>query len=440
MRNTKDSLKSMNVQTKQQRIAGLARRMPNKGIKSLNHYVDIAWMDEAYHRVRKDAAVGIDGVTWQEYGESLEENLSSLLNRFKSGNYYAPAAKRVYIPKGDNSDEQRPIDIPALEDKVLQRAVSMVLEPIFEEDFLAVSYAFRPNRKAHQALELLWKVARDTNGCWVLVIDIQKYFNSIQHDILRTFYKQRVCDGVIRRVLGKWLKAGILEEGEIRYPKEGTSQGSVISPILSNIYLHEVLDKWFEKDIKPRLSATSQLIRFADDAIILFESKQDAQRVLRVIGKRFERFGLKLHPAKTKLVYYGPPNSDSKKTETFDFLGFTHYWGRSRSGRWIPKRKTAKVRLARSIRKVYRWCKAERHKPVKQQWKTLCRKIRGHFNYYGITFNYQSISAFVYQAKCSWRKWLDRRNRERHMNWEKFNRLLERYPLPKPKIVHSYVA
>ena len=430
----------MEVQTKQQRIAELARRMPNESFMSLNHYIDLPWMHEAYRRTRKNAVVGVDGITSAEYEMNLDENLQSLLDRFKSGSYYAPAVKRVYIPKDDTGKEKRPIGIPTLEDKILQRAICMVLEPIFEVDFLDCSYGFRIERSVHQAVEVMWHTARELGGCWVLEVDIRKYFETIKHEYLRSFYKQRVCDGVITRILGKWLKAGVMENGAIYYPEDGTPQGGVVSPLLSNLYLHEVLDTWFENEIKPRLSGKAHLIRFADDFVILFEKKHDAERVQRVLAKRFGRYGLTVHPEKTRLVYFGPSRGKKRKSTKFNFLGFTHYWGKSQYGRWIPKRKTAKDRLKRSIKRVHSWCKANRHSPVKDQWKSLCRKVHGHYNFYGITFNAKSLNMYFEQVKGSWRKWLDRRNREKHMNWGKFNRLLERYPLPKPRIVHSYIT
>lgn len=441
LRDTKrDSRKSMDVQTKQQRIAGLARRLPDEAIKSLNHYIDEHWLHEAYRRTRKDAAAGVDSMVSEEYEKELDDNIRSLLDRLKSGRYYAPAVRRVYIPKGDHTGGMRPIGIPTLEDKVLQRAISMLLEPIFEEDFLDFSYGFRPGRSAYQAVEDLWRTAKKLGGCWVLEVDIRKYFDTITHKHLRTFYKQRVCDGVIRRVLGKWLKAGVMENGTVFYPEEGTPQGGVISPLLSNLYLHEVLDKWFEGEIKPRLKGESRLIRYADDFVILFRMKEDAVRVQNVLYKRFERYGLTIHPEKTRLVHFTIQGVESEGINTFNFLGFTHYWGKSRSGKWIPKRKTAKERLKRSVRKVHLWCETNRHLPVREQWKVLCRKVHGHYNYFGITFNQKSVALYFEQVKRSWRKWLDRRNREKHMDWEKFNRLLERYPLPRPRIVHSYVA
>jgi group II intron reverse transcriptase/maturase len=430
----------MNVRTKQQRIAELARHTAGEGIKSLNHYIDLDWMREAYRRTRKDGATGVDKVTSAEYEEHLEENLRSLLERLKSGSYHAPAVRRVYIPKGDKGGEKRPIGIPTLEDKILQRAICMVLEPIFEEDFQDCSYGFRPGRSVHQTLEMIGKTAVWMLGCWVLEVDIRKYFDTVKHDHLRAFYKQRVCDGVIRRILGKWLKAGVMEDGTLSYPEDGTPQGGVVSPLLSNIYLHEVLDKWFEEEIKPRLTGRAVLVRYADDFVIMFETEYDARRVQNVLWKRFGRFGLTLHAEKTRLVYYGPPYQKKTKGGTFSFLGFTHYWGKSRKGKWIPKRKTSKERLKRSIRRIHLWCKANRHRPVKEQWQELERKVRGHYQFYGITNNSKSINQYHIQVERSWRKWLDRRNREKHMTWEKFRRMQERYPVPEPRIVHSYIT
>jgi group II intron reverse transcriptase/maturase len=268
--NTEDALESTNVCTKQQRIAELARRMPDAGFTSLAYYIDLEWMYEAYRRTRKDGAVGVDDVTAEAYEADLEGNLRDLLERFKSGRYFAPPVKRVYIPKGDG--RFRPIGIPALEDKILQRAVVMVLSSLYEEDFLDCSYGFRPGRSVHQALEALWKGVMDMGGCWVLEVDIKSYFDTVEHKHLREFVRKRVHDGVLLRVIGKWLKAGVFEDGAIRYPEEGTPQGGVISPLLSNIYLHEVLDVWFEEEVKPRLNGEAKLIRFADDYVILFKS------------------------------------------------------------------------------------------------------------------------------------------------------------------------
>ena len=437
--NTEDTLESESVYTKQQRIAELAKQMPDAGFTSLAYHIDLEWLKEAYRQTRKDGAAGVDDVTAAQYETDLENNLSSLLERFKSGSYFAPPVKRVYIPKEVGGEPIRPIGIPTLEDKILQRAVVMLLAPLYEQDFLDCSYGFRPGRNAHQALEALWQAIMGMGSvCWVLEVDIKSYFDTVKHGYLREFYKKRVRDGVVNRVLGKWLKAGVMEDGALHYPKEGTPQGGVISPLLANIYLHEVLDVWFEREVRPRLKGRAELIRFADDFVIVFSNEDDAYRVNEVLPKRFERFGLTIHDTKTRLVDFRRPGGRDSEPEVFDFLGFTHYWGKSRKGKWVVKRKTTKKKLKQAVRRVYEWCKRNRHKPVEEQWRTLSRKLHGHYGYYGITFNMRGVKSFYEQAKRSWRKWLNRRSRDKDMPWERFNRLLKRYPLPTPRIVHQY--
>ena len=437
--NTRGALESKDVYTKQQRIAELAKQMPEAGFTSLAYHIDLEWMKEAYRRTRKDGALGVDGVTAEQYEADLDNNLLGLLERFKSGSYYAPPVKRVYIPKEVGGERIRPIGIPTLEDKILQRAVVMLLTPLYEQDFLDCSYGFRPKRSAHQALERLWHgIMGMGGGCWVLEVDIKSYFDTVKWGHLREFYKKRVRDGVVNRVLGKWLKAGVMEDGEIRYPEEGTPQGGVISPLLSNIYLHEVLDVWFEREVRPRLRGKAELVRFADDFIIVFSNEADAFQVREVLPKRFERFGLTIHETKTRLVDFCRPGGKSTDSGSFDLLGFSHYWGKSRKGHWVVQRKTAKKKFKQAVRRVYQWCKANRHMPVRDQWRTLSRKVQGHYGYYGVTFNMRCIKGFYEQVKRSWRKWLNRRSRNKDMPWERFDRLLMRYPLPRPRIVHQF--
>jgi RNA-directed DNA polymerase len=437
--NTGDALESGDVYTKQQRIAELAKQMPEAGFTSLAYYIDLEWLKEAYRRTRKDGAAGVDDVTAAQYEEDLDKNLSVLLERFKSGSYFAPPVKRVYIPKEVGGERTRPIGIPTLEDKILQRAVVMLLTPLYEHDFLDCSYGFRPERSAHQALEALWQAIMGMGGdCRVLEVDIKSYFDTVKWGHLRDFYKKRVRDGVVTRVLGKWLKAGVMEDGAVHYPQEGTPQGGVISPLLANIYLHEVLDVWFEREVRPRLRGRAELVRFADDAVIIYSSEADASRVLEVLPKRFGRFGLAIQESKTRLVEFHRPNGEGNGSGSFDFLGFTHFWARSRRGKWVVQRKTAKKKLKQAVRRVYQWCRENRHMPVKEQWRKLSRKVQGHYGYYGITFNMRGIQGFYEQVRRSWRKWLNRRSRDKDMPWERFERLLERYPLPRPRIVHRY--
>ena len=291
------------ISTRQRKIAELARREPKMTLTTLAHHIDEVWMREAYRRIRKDAAAGVDGVTAAQYEADLEANLSGLLERFKSGRYRAPAVRRVHLEKPGTS-KTRPIGIPTLEDKILQRAVLMVLEPVYEQDFLECSYGFRPGRGAHQALQSLWEGLMEFGGGWVIDLDIEDFFGSVDWGHLRSFLDQRVQDGVIRRAIGKWLNAGVMEAGELSYPQRGTPQGGVISPTLSNVYLHEVLDEWFEHEVKPRLRGRAFEVRYADDAVLVFEHEDDARRVLVVLAKRLEKYGLRLHRDKTRMVEF----------------------------------------------------------------------------------------------------------------------------------------
>ncbi len=423
----------------------LAKRSPQMGFTSLAYLMDIDWLREAFYRTRKNGAPGVDGQTWAEYAEQLEEHLQSLLDRAKSGTYRAPPVRRVHIPKGGSNTETRPIGIPTLEDKVLQRAVVMLLEPIYEQDFYDGSYGFRPGRSAHQALETLWKQTMNSGGGWILEVDIRKFFDTLDHAHLRTFLQRRMRDGVLKRLIGKWLKAGVMEDGNVSYPDAGSPQGGVVSPILSNVFLHYVLDAWFETEVKPRLRGRAYLIRYADDFVIGFTREDDARRVMDVLPKRFGKYGLAIHPDKTRLVRFQRPSRATTGKEddgpcgpeTFQLLGFTHYWARSRKGRWVVKRKTASKRLSRAIRSIADWCRWNRHRPVCQQHHTLSQKVRGHYAYYGITANGRSLANFLDAVQRCWRKWLNRRDRQRTMDWDKFNRLLKRYPLPPVRIVHS---
>lgn len=439
---------STTVSTKRERIAELAQQSPQMAFTSLAHLMDLDWLLEAYRRTRKDGAAGVDGVTAVEYEADLEGNLQRLLDRVKSGTYRAPPVRRVHIPKGGSRTETRPIGIPTLEDKVLQRAVVTLLEPIYEHDFLDCSYGFRPGRSAHQALQTLWEQTMGLKGGWILEVDIRKFFDNLDHGHLREFLQHRVRDGVLLRLIGKWLKAGVMDDGSITHPDAGSPQGGVVSPLLSNIFLHYVLDLWFERVVRPRLRGPAFLVRFADDFIIGFGDLADAQRVMNVLPKRFEKFGLTIHPDKTRLVPFQPPSRRTRadrtnggpRPGTFDFLGFTHYWGKSRKGHWIVKRKTASSRISRAVRSIASWCRLNRHLPIGEQQQKLNHKIRGHCAYYGITGNGLALARFHYQVGRSWRKWLNRRNRERPITWDVFRRLLQRHPLAPVRVVHSVYA
>ena len=431
-----------NVSTKLLRIAELAKQMPSAQMRSLSRHIDVEWLREAHRRVRKDGAVGVDGQTAEEYAKDLESNLLSLLDRAKSGDHYrAPPVRRVHIPKGDGS-KTRPIGIPTFEDKILQKAVAMALEAVYEQDFLPSSYGFRPGRGAHDALKAVWKQMMALGGGWVLEADIEGFFDSVDHAKLREVLSQRVSDGVLIRLIGKWLKAGVLEEGVVLHPETGTPQGGVISPLLANVYLHEVLDVWWERDVQPRMSGRTALVRYADDFVLLFEKEEDARRVEAVLSKRFEKYGLKLHPEKTRLVKFErpdsrPPGGDGGASSSFDLLGFTHFWGKSRKGSWVVKRKTMMARLGRTLQRISMWCSVHRHLPIKEQHAALSRKLRGHDAYYGITGNARALSLLRPLVQRIWQKWLNRRSWKAALTWERMNRLLEVFPLPPPRVVHS---
>jgi len=426
------------ISTRQMQIANLARQMPDKALHSLSRHMDVSWLREAFRRTRKDGAPGVDEQTAREYEENLEENLQSLLDRAKSGRYRAPAVKRVYIPKGDGS-KTRPLGIPTFEDKVLQRAVQMLLDPLYEQDFMDFSYGFRPRKSPREALEALDEGILAMRGGWVLDADVKSFFDELDHAKLRELQRKRVTDGVILRLIGKWLNAGVLEGGVVTRSEKGTPQGGVISPLLANIYLHEVVDKWWVHTVLPRLRGKAFMVRFADDFVMVFSSKRDALRVQEALAKRLGRYGLTLHPEKTRLVRFERPYYDGRgpKAGTFDFLGMTHYWGRTRKGRWMPKRKTAKGRLKRSLTQLNQWFRKVRHRPVREQARQLAAKLMGHFGYYGMRGNSRGISCFRHRALKLWYKWLNRRSQRRSMTWEVFNSMCKRLRLPRA-LVKAY--
>jgi RNA-directed DNA polymerase len=434
------------VSTRQQRLAELAQQAPQLGFTTLNHYLDLPWLLEAYRRTRKDGAAGVDGQTAADYEGNLLGNLQGLLDRAKSGTYWAPPVRRVHIPKGTGSNETRPLGIPTFEDKVLQRAVVMILEAIYEQDFSPGSYGFRPGRSAHQALRDLWQQTMQSGGGWILEVDIRKFFDTLDKSQLRDLLRRRVRDGMLLRLIDKWLDAGVLEEGSLSYPEAGTPQGGVISPLLANVYLHYVLDEWLEQEVKPRLRGRAFLIRYADDFVIGFTDGADARRVLEVLPKRFGKYGLTLHPEKTRLVpFQRPPQRPAgqdrppERPGTFTFLGFTHFWGKSRKGNNVVKQQTAASRLRRAIGRVADWCQRNRHRSLTEQHRELSRKLAGHYGYYGITGNANAVVEFYNRVSELWRRWLSRRSWASQLSWDRFKRLLGRFTLPGPRVVHSVV-
>ena len=438
-----EPLNSGSIPTRLVRIAELARSHPDRAFKSLHHAIDVEWLREAYRRTRKDGAVGVDGQSASDFARDLEVNLLDLLTKFRTGDYRAPPVRRVHIAKADGRST-RPIGIPTFADKVLQRAVTMLLESIYETEFQPVSYGFRPGRGAHDALEAVRTGLMSMGGGWVLEVDIRSFFDTLDHGFLRQFLDRRVTDGVVRRGIDKWLKAGVLEGGELSHPDQGTPQGGVISPLLANIYLHEVLDRWFEADVRPRLKGAAFVVRYADDFVIAFARAEDARKVWNVLPKRFGKYGLTLHPEKTRLVRFTRPpyrgDDPGEGPGSFELLGFNHHWGRSMKGFWVVQRTTMSSRFTRSIRAVRQWCRKNRHRPVAEQSKALGQKLRGHYGYYGITGNFEALARFVREVEKAWHKWLSRRSQKSYLPWPIFAKLLKRHPLPRPRIVHSYLV
>jgi group II intron reverse transcriptase/maturase len=425
------------VSTKLQWIAETAVREPGRVFTTLAHLIDVEFLKEAYNRTRKDAEPGVDEVTAEEYAENLDENLHNLYERLRTGYYKAPPVKRVWLDKDDGG--KRPIGMPVFEDKIVQRAVAMILGAVYEQDFEDFSHGFREGHSQHRALSDLRQKCREIGVAWIADADVAGFFDNLDHALLLKIIKRRVNDGALIRLIGKWLKAGVMEGTTLIHPEKGTPQGGVISPVISNIFLHHVLDRWYVRDVKPRIGR-SFLIRWADDFLIGCEREDDARRVMAALPKRFTLFKLTIHPTKTALIKFQRPPA-AKKTDsengTFDFLGFTHFWAKTRQGYWVIKRKTAKKRLRRAMKSLWQWCRDHRHDNLMEQYKTLCLKLRGHYQYYGIRSNYKMLEVVFEHVEKAWRRWLSRRSRESFISWDVFERLRKVFPLPKPRIYHA---
>ena len=418
------------------RVAELARQNPTMAFRSLAHLIDEAALRRAFERLRKDAAVGVDGLTKEKYGQDLEARLGDLRERLRTKRYRHQPIRRVHIPKAPG--KTRPIGISTVEDKIVQGALAEILEAIYEQDFLAGSYGFRPGRSAHDALRELNRILWTGEASWILEADIESFFDSIDHSMLMEILRQRVADGSLQRLVGKCLHVGVLDGADYAEPDGvGTAQGSILSPLLGNIYLHHVLDAWFETEEKPRLRGRATLVRYADDFVIGFDREVDARRVMEVLGRRMGRFGLRLHPDKTRLFFFGKPPIDQtggKGPTTFDFLGFTLHWRRSHRGGWALGLKTRRSRFSRAVNALYEWCRSHRHDSIESQHAMLCKKLEGHYAYFGVSGNYNCVERLWLYARLAWWKWLNRRSQRAKMTVDRFNAMGQRYPLPKPKI------
>jgi RNA-directed DNA polymerase len=428
-------LSSQTVSTELQKLAEQAAAHPERVFTTLAHKMDVEWLREAYTQVRKSGAAGVDAVSAAEYGRELEANLTDLHARLRGGRYTAPPVRRVWLEKADGG--QRPIGIPTFEDKIVQRAVAMLLNAIYEQDFYDFSYGFRPGRSAHDAVHAVREQCMQRDIQWIIDADISGCFDNVQHGPLQEIVRERVNDGRIVQLIGKWLHAGVMEGEALSHPEAGTPQGGVISPVLANIYLHTVLDRWYVEEVQPRLRGRSFLIRYADDFIIGCEREDDARRIMEVLPKRCARYGLTIHPEKSRLIHYRPPRDGTKEANSsFDFLGFTHYWGRSRRGNWVILRKTARKRQRRTLLRLWEWCRKHRHLPLAEQARQLGQKLRGHYQYFALPGNAQTLHTVYYRVCKSWLYWLRRRGGKHKLTWEEFNQVLKRFPLPPPRILH----
>ena len=431
-------------QTPLSRLTELAKEDPARRFYSVAHFLTPRALYEAFKGLRKNASAGVDGLTFQEYQKELGRNLQDLWERVRSGKYRALPLRRVYIPKEDGKSE-RPISIPALEDKLVQAATVRLFNAIYEVEFLECSYGSRPGRHAHQALDEIDRILFRESITHVLELDIKSYFDSIVRKLLVEMIDRRVSDGSILRLIGKWINVGVIDDGRLLETEDGVGQGQVISPFLANVYLHHALDKRFEDEVKPRLKGKAFLVRYVDDAVICFQNAEDAQKVLTVLDKRLSNYGLTLHPEKTRLVEFGRAALEQaervgKAPDTFDFLGFTHIPGRSRRGAYRPGVRTMKKRLKRSLKQVGQWCKKHLHEPVGKQQETLNAKLRGHYQYYGRSSNFRGLWQFYNVVRKTWRQWLIRRTRGTPMSWDTYNKLLQRHPLLKPQITHAWAS
>lgn len=421
---------SSNTSPQLAKVMELARKDPGLRLRSLAHVLDEHMLTRSFHQLRKDAAVGVDGVTKEEYGRNLAANIRSLLERMKAARYRHQPIRRVHIPKP--TGKLRPLGISCTEDKVVQGALTTLLTAIYEPVFLDCSYGFRPGRNAHGAIKALHDITGTVT--WILEADIESFFDSIDRNKLKDELRKRIDDESLLRLIGKCLHVGVLEGEAYTEPGVGTAQGSALSPLLGNVYLHYALDEWFERDVVPRLKGPAKLIRYADDFVIGFDSREDADRVLRVLPQRLERYGLRLSLEKTRLIRFGRPSDDEdgRGNGTFDFLGFTWYWGRRRG--WGVRVKTRTGRMRRALVAIAEWCRLHRHDPVREQHRGLSRRLQGHFNYFAVGDNDRPVWRLLYWATRIWRKWLTRRGQRSRMTWTRFQIMERALPLPRPKL------
>jgi len=426
-----------------ERIATQARQYPDMQFTTLAHLLDVPMLERAYHSLNPRSAAGVDRVTWRDYQRNLDSNLEDLYKRLKNRTYVPQPVRRCWIAKSNG--KLCPLGLPALEDKVVAKAVALLLEPIYEHDFCDFSYGFRPGRSCHDALHRMREDFLANGVRSVIDCDISSFFDNLRHDILLALLRKRINDGSVLRLIKLMLEAGIMDGKELVFPEKGSPQGSVISPLLANAYLHEVLDTWFAEVVTAHCKGRVVLIRYADDFVIGCQYDEDARRIMQVLPQRFAKYGLEINTAKSHLVDFTRPRRNSgrvpsrgRKPGTFRFLGFVCYWGKTRRGWYTLKLKTAGSRIARTCSSLWKWCRDHRHDPLQEQHQRMCSKLRGHYQYYGVRCNGRCLDKVHYEANRAWHYWLRRRG-GRKLTWEKFEALLQDYPLPLPRLTQTWV-
>jgi len=423
-----------------ERVGKRAKERKGERFTNLLSHLKVPLLKEAYHRLNKEASSGVDGVTWSEYGEKLDARLLDLQDRVHRGNYHPQPVRRVQIPKGDG--RMRPIGVTALEDKVLQQAARMILEPIYEQEFLGFSYGFRPGRSQHNALDAL-AVAIMRKVSWVLDADIRAFFDTIDHGWMQKFFEHKIADRRMVRLLMKWLHAGVMEDGKLRAVEEGAPQGGCISPLMSNIYLHYALDLWVHQWRQRHARGEVYVVRYADDVVLGFQYEQDARAMRSAIAERLAKFGLELHPDKTRVLRFGryarkDCERHGTRPETFDYLGLTHIAGQARDGKFQLQRRTSRKKRAAKLSALRVEMRQRRHEPPARQHRWLCAVVRGHCNYYGVPTNGRALASFRRDVERAWHRQLQRRSQRAEWTVERMKDFKARYPLPKPRIMHPW--
>ncbi len=425
-------------------ISERALKEPKLQFTSLAHLLNVGFLRDCYKSLNRNKAVGIDNVSWVDYGKNLEANLEKLVGKMKSKKYKPIPGKRVYIPK--NETEKRPLGISAIENKIVETGIKHILESIYEHDFYDFSYGFRPSRSCHQALSKVDSLIMNRPVNHIVEADIKGFFDNVPHNELLNFLRIRIRDTSLLHLIEKFLKAGYIDSGLLVTSEKGTPQGSILSPILANIYLHYVLDEWFDKVVKQHIVGFCEIVRYADDFVCFVQRGSESIRVERALKNRFNKYGLEIHPTKSRTFSFGRFEQENAKRQnrranTFDFLGFTHFCDKTRSGTFKVGRKTSRKKFTLKIKAMNLWLKGIRNLlQLKDWWKILQSKLRGHFQYYGVSGNYVSISKYYQLTLKLTKKWINRRSQKQSMNWEQFNQYLKTYPLPSPKIMFNLYA